>query len=175
MAQDSETGKPIAITVALITLAGTLLVAIVSGVLTNWDKLFYGTSRTVKDAETITTRSGQNYTKKDQEPKGVVDLTPAGKSNDNNPLVLEKSSFEFPDDGVSMNNARIGPFCCTGHIAIVNSKEGNPIGYIHFLSWDGQAYQITSYGFMSTLKRSEVSALDETKHPHAVQASDNIM
>ena len=57
-------------------------------------------------------------------------------------ISLAKSSFLLPDDGVAMNNAQVGPFCCTGNVVIVRSADGNPIGYIYFYSWKGQAYNV---------------------------------
>lgn len=57
-------------------------------------------------------------------------------------ISLAKSSFLLPDDGIEMNNARVGPFCCTGNVVIVRSPDGSPVGYIYFYSWKGQAYNV---------------------------------
>ncbi len=56
-------------------------------------------------------------------------------------IVLERDSFNLPEDGQPMNNARVGPFCCTGDITIVRTKNGDPLGYIYFLDMDN-AYNI---------------------------------
>ncbi|MCS6805585.1 MAG: hypothetical protein NZ823_10655 [Blastocatellia bacterium] len=52
----------------------------------------------------------------------------------------EKASFRLPDEGVRNNNGYIGPFCCTGVTAIVKNKSNEPIGYVYFYGWEGQAY-----------------------------------
>lgn len=57
-------------------------------------------------------------------------------------VALERTSFRLPDDGISMNNARVGPFCCTGKVVIVRSTDSNPVGYIYFFSWEGQAHNV---------------------------------
>jgi hypothetical protein len=57
-------------------------------------------------------------------------------------ISLAKSSFLLPDDGIAMNNAQVGPFCCTGNVVIVRNADGNPAGYIYFYSWKGQAYNV---------------------------------
>jgi hypothetical protein len=57
-------------------------------------------------------------------------------------VALEKVVFRLPGDGIPMNNARVGPFCCTGDVAIVRSTDGNPIGYIYFFDWEGKSYNI---------------------------------
>jgi TIR domain len=57
-------------------------------------------------------------------------------------ISLARSSFLLPDDGTEMKNAKVGPFCCTGTVVIVRSADGNPVGYIYFYSWKGQAYNV---------------------------------
>src|SRR5262249_50946069 len=37
---------------------------------------------------------------------------------------------------------KVGPFCCTGKIVTVQSNNGDPVGYIYFYSWKGQAYNV---------------------------------
>jgi hypothetical protein len=56
--------------------------------------------------------------------------------------MAELKSFILPDDGQPNNNARIGPFCCTGDTAIVRSRRGDPIGYIYFYTWKGRSYNV---------------------------------
>jgi len=50
------------------------------------------------------------------------------------------TSFAFPGGGERNNNHSIGPFCCTGETATIRSANGQPLGYIYFFSWQGQAY-----------------------------------
>lgn len=57
-------------------------------------------------------------------------------------LQLQQGSYRLPDDGSDMNNAQVGPFCCTGKIVTVRSTDGDPVGYIHFFFWEGQAYNV---------------------------------
>jgi len=57
-------------------------------------------------------------------------------------VALERTSYRFPEDGIPMNNAQVGPFCCTGNVVIVRSTDGNPVGYVYFFAWEGQAYNV---------------------------------
>ena len=57
-------------------------------------------------------------------------------------IALKRTRFRLPEDGQRMNNARWGPFCCTGNIVAVHSAEGDLFGYIYFYTWEGQAYNI---------------------------------
>jgi len=52
------------------------------------------------------------------------------------------TSFAFPGGGERNNNRAIGPFCCTGETATIRSENGQPLGYIYFYSWKGQAYNV---------------------------------
>ncbi len=66
-----------------------------------------------------------------------------GKESKNgvaSPPELRKTSFAFPGGGEKNNNQAIGPFCCTGETATVASADGQPLGYIYFFGWQGQAY-----------------------------------
>jgi hypothetical protein len=56
---------------------------------------------------------------------------------------LERASFVLPADGTPNDNGSIGPFCCTGVTAVVESNAGAAVGYAYFYSWKGQAYQVT--------------------------------
>lgn len=60
---------------------------------------------------------------------------------------LEKSTFHLPSDGTPNDNGYIGPFCCTGVSAVIQTKEGYPAGYAYFFGWEGQAFNSgdTSY------------------------------
>ncbi|AKI99734.1 hypothetical protein ATI61_10969 [Archangium gephyra] len=50
-------------------------------------------------------------------------------------------SYRLPQDGVENNNAPVGPFCCSGKTLLVREPEGEGVlGYAHFYSWEGQAY-----------------------------------
>ena len=51
------------------------------------------------------------------------------------------ASFVLPQDGTPNNNGFIGPFCCTGRTVTVH-RDGVPLGYIYFYSWEGQAYNV---------------------------------
>lgn len=53
---------------------------------------------------------------------------------------LQKSSFHLPSDGTPNNNGYIGPFCCTGVSAVVETTAGYPAGYAYFFAWQGQAF-----------------------------------
>lgn len=53
---------------------------------------------------------------------------------------LKKSSFHLPTEGTPNDNKAIGPFCCTGTTAVVEAKDGYPVGYVYFYTWEGQAY-----------------------------------
>jgi hypothetical protein len=81
-----------------------------------------------------------------QTTKQAPDQTPSAPTPSQHPrdqeISLAKSSFLLPDDGIRMNNAKVGPFCCTGNVVIVRSPDGDPIGYIYFYSWKGQAYNV---------------------------------
>lgn len=59
-----------------------------------------------------------------------------------NRIVLKRTTFRLPDDGKRMNNAQVGPFCCTGQIVVVQSEGGDILGYIYFFDWEGQAYNV---------------------------------
>lgn len=72
-------------------------------------------------------------------------------------LVLERDSFNLPKDGQPMNNARVGPFCCTGDITIVRTKNGDPLGYIYFLDIKN-AYNIKGEAVNAYNKPDEVIA-----------------
>jgi hypothetical protein len=49
-------------------------------------------------------------------------------------------SFELPSEGTPNDNGYIGPFCCTGVSAVVESDDGRELGYGYFFSWEGQAF-----------------------------------
>jgi hypothetical protein len=55
---------------------------------------------------------------------------------------LAATSFILPDEGIALNNSRLGPFCCTGTGYVVRDDSGNPLGYVHFFDLLGQAYNI---------------------------------
>src|SRR6185436_13274037 len=43
-------------------------------------------------------------------------------------------SFELPRDGTPNDNGYIGPFCCTGVSAVVESDAGADLGYVYFFA-----------------------------------------
>jgi hypothetical protein len=64
------------------------------------------------------------------ESLGDVDLEPS----------KSRWSFELPSEGTPNDNGYIGPFCCTGVTAVVESDDGRELGYAYFYGWEGQAY-----------------------------------
>lgn len=74
-----------------------------------------------------------------------------GSSTDPN-LALTKSLFRLPQDGQPNNNASIGDMCCTGRTATVTALNGQPLGYIYFFAWTGQAYNVGDTSFAPTIK-----------------------
>jgi hypothetical protein len=53
------------------------------------------------------------------------------------PVVLQKTFFSLPEEGVPNNNGSIGPFCCTGRTATVYTTGNSPIGYVYFYDFPG--------------------------------------
>ncbi|WP_375770083.1 hypothetical protein NR798_04115 [Archangium gephyra] len=50
-------------------------------------------------------------------------------------------SYRLPQDSVPNGNPQVGPFCCTGKSLIVQEPGSEAVlGYAHFFSWEGQAY-----------------------------------
>ncbi|TKC94182.1 hypothetical protein [Polyangium fumosum] len=45
-----------------------------------------------------------------------------------------QSTFLLPDEATSNENDYIGPFCCTGVTATIESIEGHPVGYAYFFN-----------------------------------------
>lgn len=88
-------------------------------------------------------------------------------------IALERSTFHLPDDGIPMKNARVGPFCCTGMIVIVRSTTGDPIGYIYFFSWEGQAYNSEGGSIVPDLAVL-VSGLEDLGDPNSEQVKSRI-
>lgn len=72
-------------------------------------------------------------------------------------ITLKQDSFNLPGDGQPMNNARVGPFCCTGDITVVRTNSGDPVGYIYFLEIDN-AYNIRGEAAHAYNKPDEVIA-----------------
>lgn len=89
-------------------------------------------------------------------------------------LALERDSFNLPGDGTPMNNARVGPFCCTGDIAVVRTQSGDPLGYIYFLDMDNayssEAAHETIAGSFAVL----VSGVEQLDKPGAKQVEGRI-
>ena len=52
---------------------------------------------------------------------------------------LVPSTFHLPEDGTPNDNGSIGPFCCTGVTATVQTTDGYAAGYVYFFSWVGPA------------------------------------
>lgn len=75
-----------------------------------------------------------------------------------------------------MNNARVGPFCCTGSVVIVRSPDGDPVGYIYFYSWEGQAYKVEGGSIVPdvSLLVSEPAALTTLGNDGADQPTSQI-
>lgn len=53
-------------------------------------------------------------------------------------------SFELPGEGTPNDGDPIGPFCCTGETAVVESDDGSELGYGYFFDWKGQAYNTST-------------------------------
>ncbi len=62
----------------------------------------------------------------------------------NDPRYIQNPTFVFPDAGEKNNNNQIGPFCCTGRTVTVRNLENEPIGYVYFYSWEGQAMTLSA-------------------------------
>ena len=91
-------------------------------------------------------------------------------------MAFKKTSFRFPGDGIRNNNKSIGPFCCTGERAIVINQDGNPLGYIHFYSWKGQALFANAARTRSIAPDIEilVSGLADLTSPSARQVESSV-
>jgi hypothetical protein len=80
-------------------------------------------------------------------PLTLLTACPGSVEIDAEPGLLERTSFELPADGTPNENGFIGPFCCTGVTAIVETTAGYQAGYAYFYGWKGQAYGNTTKSF----------------------------
>src|SRR5262245_33974442 len=77
---------------------------------------------------------------------GVIYMMPFASADADPPApaperCLQRQVFDLPGDALKNDNRAVGPFCCTGHTAVVRRiGDGVPLGYAHFFWWDGQAY-----------------------------------
>jgi hypothetical protein len=53
------------------------------------------------------------------------------------PVVLQRTFFVMPSDGVRNNNSQIGDFCCTGSTATILTTSGIPVGYMYAYDFRG--------------------------------------
>lgn len=80
------------------------------------------------------------------------------------PVVLSRSTFRLPEDGIPNQNKRIGPFCCTGKTAIVYTTEKWPVGYIYFYDFkDGKILGGRSFAMELGVLVSGLANLDDLK------------
>jgi hypothetical protein len=87
--------------------------------------------------------------------------------------LFRQFSFNLPADGRSNNNGYIGPFCCTGSTATVLNLNGDPVGYIYFFSWNGQAYNYGNTSIAPDLKIL-VSGLSNFSDTNSAQVQSSV-
>jgi hypothetical protein len=68
-----------------------------------------------------------------------VETEPQPQPQQHDDGFLQPSSFHLPEEGTPNDNGPIGPFCCTGVTAIVQTTGGYAAGYVYFFDWEGQA------------------------------------
>jgi hypothetical protein len=78
---------------------------------------------------------------------------------------LVQSTFLLPDEATPNNNGAIGPFCCTGVTATIESIDGHPVGYAYFFSWKGQAYTGAQNHSYAPDVQVMVAGLEDVKDP----------
>ena len=71
-------------------------------------------------------------------------LGPPSTTPDAGDALLPRTSFLLPDDGTPNDNGPIGPFCCSGTTLVVRDRANQPVGYVYFFGWHGQAYNTSS-------------------------------
>lgn len=83
------------------------------------------------------------------------------------------ASFVLPQDGTPNNNGFIGPFCCTGRTVTV-LRDGTPLGYIYFYSWEGQAYTLGPDHAVAPDLQIGLSGLREVADPTSPQEQSTV-
>ncbi len=81
-----------------------------------------------------------------------VETEPQPQPQEHDDGFLQPSSFHLPEEGTPNNNGTIGPFCCTGVTAIVQTTEGYAAGYAYFFDWEGQAFTSGETSFAPDVK-----------------------
>ncbi|HEV2236809.1 MAG TPA: hypothetical protein VGR57_09140 [Ktedonobacterales bacterium] len=89
-------------------------------------------------------------------------------------VTIAKTTFFLPQDGVANKNGYIGPFCCTGRTATVQTLDGTPIGYIYFFSWSGQAYNTGTGSSAAPDLVISVSGISDLKVPTSKQQQSSV-
>jgi hypothetical protein len=74
--------------------------------------------------------------------------TEAGPGDD----FLVHSSFALPSQGTPNHNTYVGPFCCTGVTAVVDTTSGFDAGYAYFYGWKGQAFEVGDKSYAPDLQ-----------------------
>lgn len=148
----AEPNHRTAIVVAIIGVIGVVAAAVIS----NADKLFgkNGTAPVVRSNETPkvgTTESTEPHRSSEQPP-------PRAK------VVLSKTTFTLPGDGQKNKNRTIGPFCCTGETATIQTSKGVPVGYIYFYDFDG-GYNLSPTKSVATSIKVLVSGASDLLSP----------
>lgn len=104
-----------------------------------------------------------------------AEVTSPGKQPETpKPEGLRKISFKLPGDGIPNNNQQIGPFCCTGETVIVTRNDGNPVGYVYFYIWKGQAYNIGNNRSIASGIEILVSGLRDLSDLHSEQIKSSV-
>jgi hypothetical protein len=81
-----------------------------------------------------------------------VETEPQPQPQQHDDGFLLPSSFHLPEEGTPNNNASIGPFCCTGVTATVQTTAGYAAGYVYFFGWEGQAFTNGETSFAPDVK-----------------------
>ncbi|MDC3962240.1 hypothetical protein [Polyangium jinanense] len=80
---------------------------------------------------------------------------------------LVQSTFLLPDEATPNNNDSIGPFCCTGVTATIESIDGHPVGYAYFFGWTGQAYNGAEGHSYAPGVQILIAGLEDVHDPHS--------
>lgn len=91
-----------------------------------------------------------------------------------NGFALANRYYVFPGGGEMNMNKPIGPFCCTGETATVQSVFGVPLGYIHFYDVE-DAINVSNTRSAATKIKVNVSGASDLASPENSQVKKTIV